>query len=294
MRNQFITALLLAGSLLTACGTSQPTAQGRQTHPAGLSSLSLTAASGTSLRTVQADLVATTSFSTPGLPAQTSQTPVGLKVAYLFNGSQTKTRLDMPGSSFADGRARIALYDTANSAARVVFADTLAQDSSIDTTQLAALLQPQTAMGTGTSGTAYQTQTSTTFKSSMTARNIPTTDTTVTQNGTTTAVVQATQSLNNPNGGTQQTLSYFDPQAGVVTQVKNTLTTPEGTQSSTGTYTYDTVTNLPNVRIPTHIHTDGQLQASATGQTVTVTQDVDYRNAQLNTLPDSYFNIGGL
>lgn len=235
MRNRVLTVLLLAGSLLTACGTSQPAAQ--NPHPTGLSTLSLTAASGTTLRTVQADLAASVSFSTPGLPGQTSQMPAGLKVAYLFNGSQVKTRLDLPGSSFSDGRARIALYDTASSAARVVFADTLSQDSSIDTAQLATLLQPQTAMGTQSTGTAYQAQSSTNFKSTMAAKNVPTSDTTLTQNGTTKAVVQATQTLNNPNGGTQQTLSYFDPQAGVVTQVNSTVNAPEGTQTSTATYT---------------------------------------------------------
>lgn len=292
MRNRSLTVLLLIGSLLTACGNSQPTAQAP--HPVGLSSQSLTASSGTTLRTVQADLAATVSLSTPGLPTQTNQTPAGLKVAYLFNGNQVKTRLDLPGSSFSDGKARIALYDTASSAARVVFANTLAQDSSIDTAKLVTLLQPQTTMGTQATGAAYQAQSSTNFKSTMTAKSIPTSDTTITQNGTSKAVVQATQTLNNPNGGTQQTLSYFDPQAGVVTQAKSTLTTPEGIQTTTAAYSYDTVTNLPNVRIPTHIHTDGQLQVSATGQTVTVTQDVDYRNTQLNTLPDSHFNIGGL
>lgn len=270
--------LLLLGVLMTACGNSpsKTSAQNPPVRSSTLASQSLTAASGSTLHTFQASLQASTRLSVPGLPEQTVQTPPGLQVAYLFNGDEVKTRLDMPGAGFTDGRARIALYDTATNAARVVFADTFTPDSSMDTDQLVALLEPQTKLGTESMAKSYQAQSAASFKANMTAENVPTNEATITQNGQVRSVIQANQTFSNPNGGDQQTQITFDPQVGTVTQVQSRLNTPEGLQSTTANYIYDTVANLPDVRIPTHVHTDGQLTATQTGQNIQLTQDVDY------------------
>lgn len=295
MRTHPLATLLLTGALLTACGTAlNPSSGDEAPARAGLSGQSLTAASGSSLRTYQADLAATTTLNVAGLPTQVGQSPAGLNVAYLFNNGQVKTRLDLPGASFSDGRARIAVYDTASSRARVVFADTLAQDGSMDTTQLTTLLQHPVNFGNSVSTSTFQTQSSASFKSRMSAQGVTTTDTTTNQNGTTSAVVQARKTFNTPNGGTQSTTLSFNPQVGMVTTASSTVSSSEGTQNTTTSFTYDTVTNLPNVRIPTRVSTTGQLTASGTGGSATLTQDVNYQNPQLNTLPDTYFNIGGL
>ena len=293
MRHHPLNVLLLSAALLTACGAAT-NQQASQAKPGHLSGQTLTAASGTTLHTYQANLVATTTLNTPGLPTQVIQTPTGLKTAYLFNGDQVKTRVDIPGGSFPDGRGRIALYDSANAAARIVFADTLAQDTSMDARQLVALLQPQVNIATPSTSQGMQTQSLGSFKSMMSAKGIPTTDTTVTINGVNTAVTQAKVTLNNPNGGTLQSTLNFDPQLGKVVQSNSTLTTSEAKQVTTTTFTFDQVSNLSGVTVPAHLHTTGNITTTSTGGTTAVTQDVDFQNAQINTLPDSYFSIGGL
>lgn len=287
-------ALAVLTLSMVACGApNTPQASTDTTKRTSVRAQSLTAASGTTLQTYQADLSATTTVVVAGLPTQVIQSPTGTKVAYLFNGNQVKTRLDVPGSQFPDQRARIALYDNQTATAQVVFADTNAADPSVNPAALVSLLQNATTFGAQAAPAPLTTQDAATFRSRMGAQNLTTTDSSMVRDGTTTSVVQASKTWSNPNGGTNAVTLNFDPQVGMVTRTSSRFTTPEGTQNSVTDITYDTVTNLSGVRLPTRLYTSAQLTAAGTGRAVSLTQDVNFVNAQVNTLSSTHFTLGG-
>lgn len=246
-----------------------------------------------SVHTVQFDINAHVVTHVPGQPDQVSDSPAGMQGAFLFNGSTVKARLNFPGTAFTDGRARIAVMTPSSNQGGVVFADTLQPDPNFPTSAVGALIQGMGGVATNPS-TPFQIQT--TDQYTALAGQSGSTTSTATRNagepGPNYITAQRTMSTSNGQITSKQ---YFDPQQGVVTRQTSRLTSADLTADTTTQVTYTVPVDQPNLAFPTTVTSVQTATSKRAGESaVTLDQQTDYANLQVNNLPDSYFNVGGL
>ena len=277
--------------MMTACGEPSNASMGKSKLPV-LSAQSITAASSGNIQTFMATVTGSSVIQAPGIPTQTDSVPDGLTIAVRFSNFSTRTRVDIPSSMFPDGRSRIAVYDTGSQQARVVFADNLTADPAADNSEIAGMItrQVQMAQNLTTGSQPYHTMTGSQFSSKMQAQGSTVQPTTTTDG----PALQASSSQSLPNNTTQTMVITYNSNSSTVSRINTVLENNEARQTSDTAVQYTAVSNMADTYIPTRFVVNQTITAKYTGQPIQVSQDTNYQNVQINTLPDSYFNIGGL
>jgi hypothetical protein len=290
----------------------------------------------TVVRTVQVSLSAEVSTSKQGL---ISRMPAGIKASYRVVGSKSDTRVDLPGTMFLDGKARVVFYNSALNRTSILLSSNMQADpylSSINLSQLnvnAGLIN-----SLNVTEQPFMTMTSSRFTTlatnmgaivaSASSADMPTQTMT---SPTAAAPLMATRSLVS-SGVTITQRMYFDVAVGAITRVDTTLNGQTQVETSTSTLLYTAVPGItggivpydistsyeaslkslqPNMQLPTSSRTlTTDAPVLAPGQVVTqsfattggqgnvdvnkqiTTQRVKYTSIAVNTLADSYFQIG--
>lgn len=243
-------------------------------------------AAGETVQTFQAKVSGKIVTTTPGLGATVQPLPK-LTIATRFEGQHWRSRVDIPGEQFADGRPRIALYDTAQQVVRVVFADTFELDGETDMQALAKLLEGVLGgvQSVGAAG-AFEQQSADEIRASWgQAAQV--------HSQSVGPEERLTRHIPLEGGEMTQTLVHDDRQD-VITRIETQSRTLGLWQESQSQFSYQEVAALPHHRVPTRILTETKTTLTAAGQTVETSSDIQYQEVRLNTLSDSYFQLGGL
>jgi len=228
-----------------------------------------------------------------GMPDQVSNSPAGLQAAYLIQGGNIKTRIDYPAADFGDNRARIVTFDKNSGAAKILFADTLLADPSVSPTDINSLLQSQQNFAAQQidSANPFVRKAANNWQQTAVAAGGTAGPTGITAQGYGTAQVSKSFSLS--TGDTQQSVLTYDEGAGGVVRIQSTIDNATTTQNSNSNISYVAVTDLQNVNLPYQIDTTQTINLKTTGQTANINQTVNYDNIRINTLSDSFFQVGG-
>jgi len=323
-----LTLTLLLTAVLAACNTDAPAPNAKDTTPptgsqattASVSTGKPTApppgdhtgdpvrrfsaqaitAGSPNVHTIEFDLSAHSVTHIQGKPDLVNDLPAGMHAAYRFSGDNVKMRVNIPSSAFPDNRGRVAVLNSsasnpANSTGGVLFADTLQPDPGISSNEVASLMQGVSGVPSN-SGSPYTSQSSAAFSqqsqnsgaSTGTAARAPG------ESGPAYVTAQRTTTTNNGQNTINTTL-YFDPQYGMITKQSSSLSAPEATATNSSQISYTTPSDQPTLQIPTGIYSSQTISSRRAGENpITIEVQTTYANTQINTLADSYFNVGGL
>ncbi len=293
------------------------------------------------VRTVQVSLSAEVKTAKQGL---VSRSPTGLKASYRVVGSKADTRVDLPGTMFLDGKARVAFYNAATNKTSILLSSTMKADPILSRINLnLANLNVNTGLANSLAlnEVPFMKMTSnrwTTLAKAkgakvdpVAASELPAQTIAVDAAALAATPIKATRTLTY-TGATLTQVLYFDSSIGAVTRVDTTINNSKQIETSSsrllytivpgvtgGIVPYDITTTYdvslkqlqPAMKLPTSNRTltrdapvlgpgkrvtqsfvvmSGQGTVDMNKQTTT--QHVKYTSIAVNTLPDSYFQIG--
>lgn len=280
------------------------------------------------IRTFQVQINAATAAPFMGLR---TQSPQGLRAAYLFENGNLKTRLDIPAEMLPDQRARVILTDYAQKAARVYFADNRQLDPQFDAAGFGQLLMDDSlSLQTGFADLRrpFRRMTSDQFEAVAQRAGFDLVD-----KKPLLLTVRRTYSRDSL---TRKLTLTFDASVGGVTQVEDVTVSPSATLEAISQIQYTEVPNTTDIVVPYQIDTTStvslqgnlrqptmdlpvadaelkpgeQLQLQPGEEVVaefsappgqgqvdpnvqTSQQTIRYENIQINTLEADYFTFGG-
>ncbi|WP_027891779.1 hypothetical protein [Calidithermus chliarophilus] len=280
------------------------------------------------IRTFQVEINAATAAPFMGLR---TQSPQGLRAAYLFENGNLKTRLDIPAEMLPDQRARVILTDYAQKAARVYFADNRQLDPQFDASGFGQLLMDDALglqVGFGDLRHPFRRMSPDQFQA-------------VAQRAGFDLVGKKAQLLTvrrvySRDNVTRKLTLAFDAEVGAVTQVDDVIVSPSATLEAVSQVQYTELPNTTDIAVPYQIDTtstvtlqgdlrqptmelpvaDAELkpgeqlqlqpgeevvaefsapvgQGSVDPNTQTSQQTIRYEDIRVNTLEADYFTFGG-
>lgn len=219
--------------LLTACGgkTAAPVVRAQPNAEGGIS-------------TFQVEMRSTYK-SDNGLVAESPK----MTTSYLFREGSMAMRLDMSGMMFPDSQARVLAYDSANGgSSRLFLADGLKPDLSVSSEDFNGFSEATGGMMDmmfGLSDKPFMKLSADAFVEHLRVAAFDVTEQTEKR-------VVATRNMDTVFG--QQTMTlYFDTEVGAITEVDNTIVTPELTQITESIIKYTQVEGIENSVIPYEI-----------------------------------------
>lgn len=280
------------------------------------------------IRTFQLEINAATAAPFMGLR---TQSPRGLRAAYLFENGNLKTRLDIPAEMLPDQRARVVLADHAQKTARVYFADNRQLDPQFDASGFGQLLMDDALglqAGFGDLRRPFRRMSPDQFQA-------------VAQRAGFDLVGRKAQLLTvrrvySRDNVTRKLTLAFDAGVGAVTQVDDVIVSPSATLEAISQVRYAELPNTTEVAVPYQIDTtstvtlqgdlrqptmelpvaDAELepgeqlqlqpgeevvaefstpvgQGSVDPNTQTLQQTIRYEDIRVNTLEADHFTFGG-